>query len=90
MKEVSPEAVIFPPVLDVCSGGPNTKVCPFMHPQIVQMPVNPPKTALATPGQPTQIAYVRQYTPCIGAACMAWVEPVGAQAHCRLFEGKSL
>lgn len=58
-----------PALLDVLSGG--TKCCPFMGANIVTMPVMAPGSILA-PQQQQQIAFVRHFTPCMGAGCAAW------------------
>lgn len=57
-----------PDLIDILSGG--EKCCPFMGANIVTMPLMTPGSRLAP--QQQQFAFVRHFTPCMGAGCAAW------------------
>lgn len=47
----------------------DSKICPIMGTQIIQMPVN--AASVLTP-QGQTVAFVRQFVPCVKGACQLW------------------
>jgi hypothetical protein len=72
-----------PPLLDMLQGG--TKCCPFMGVNVLTLPViGKQNGAILTPqGNRQEMALVRHFTPCMGAACRLWNEET---ENCRMGE----
>lgn len=87
--KTTPAPLPVPPLHDMIQGG--TKVCPFMPPSILMMPVEDRASKLAVQQQQA-VAFVRHFTPCVKDRCVAWALESDAEGEipgtgfCRLIQ----